>query len=108
MLKAIWIDETGVIISTELVLLLTILVIGMIVGLTTLRDSLATEFADIGQSISNMNQSFNYSGVQGHGAFTSGGTFSDLLDFCDAATTTSAQTSKCVVVNVPAQPEAGT
>ena len=37
-LKALWNDESGAIVSTEIVLVITILGIGMVVGLTTLRN----------------------------------------------------------------------
>ena len=39
MLKRLWLDEGGAVLSTELILLLVITVIGMVVGLTALRDA---------------------------------------------------------------------
>ena len=40
MLKTLWNDECGVILSAELVLIATILVLGMIVGLVELQCSI--------------------------------------------------------------------
>jgi len=59
------------------------LIIGVIVGLKSLRDSVVTELADVAQAIANVNQSFSFSGVSGHHAFSGGGAFTDLADFCD-------------------------
>jgi Flp pilus assembly pilin Flp len=97
MLRKLWLDESGVIISAELVLILTILAIGLIAGLSTLRDALLTELADVGQSISNANQSFVIGGVQALSSATAGSTFSDALDFGDAAGATGPN-SRCLVV----------
>jgi Flp pilus assembly pilin Flp len=83
MLKKLWNDEAGAIISAELVLIATILVIGVIVGLASLRDAVVTELADVGQAISQVNQSYEYTGILGHLNFTAGSIFIDLPDFCD-------------------------
>jgi Flp pilus assembly pilin Flp len=73
-------DDSGVIIATELVLILTILAIGLIVGLTTIRNALNTELADVGGGLSRLNQSFSYSGVAGHSSFTAGSVSIDQID----------------------------
>ena len=39
----LWRDEAGFVVSTELVLIATILVIGLITGLVTVRDAVAEE-----------------------------------------------------------------
>jgi hypothetical protein len=61
----------------------SILVIGVIVGLAAVRDSVVTELADVAQALANLNQSYSYSGVTGHHAFSGGGAFNDAADFCD-------------------------
>jgi Flp pilus assembly pilin Flp len=78
-----WREEHGAIVSAEIMLVATILVIGVIVGLSALRDSVVTELADVAQAIANVSQSYSYSGVSGHHAFTAGGSFNDKTDFCD-------------------------
>ena len=97
----LWNEETGAIISAEIVLIMTILVIGVLVGLKSLRDSVVTELADIAQALANLDQSFSFSGVLGHAAFTGGGFFFDHLDFCDSTDTMHVMNncnSKCVIV----------
>ncbi len=84
MLKAILKDEAGFVVSTELVLIATILVIGLIVGQTTLRDQVVTELADVADAVSAIDQSYQFSDVTGHASSTAGTVFDDQADFCDA------------------------
>ena len=63
MLKSLWNDEAGVILSAELVLIGTILVVGMIVGLVELQCSVVDELNDLGEAIGSMNQSYMTSSV---------------------------------------------
>jgi len=99
LLCRLWNDESGAIVSAEIVLIASILVIGVIVGLKSLRDSVVTELADVAQAISNFNQSFSFSGVTGHHAFTAGGAFGDQADFCDTNDNYSDKgNSKCVQI----------
>jgi Flp pilus assembly pilin Flp len=105
MLRKLWNDEAGAIVSAEIVLVATILVIGMIVGLKSVRDAVVTELADVAQAIANISQSYSYSGVDGHAAGTTGSFFVDAQDFCDSNTdddTEPTTASKCVVVAAPA------
>ena len=53
-LKRIWNDENGFIITMELVLIATITVLGLIVGLTAVRDALVAELADVAEAVSEM------------------------------------------------------
>ena len=105
MMKKLWNDEVGAIVSAELVLVLTILVIGMIAGLASLRDAVVSELADVAQAIANVNQSYSYGGITAHCAATAGSQFIDLVDFCDGAALTGGQASKCVTICGAATPE---
>jgi hypothetical protein len=78
-----WRDEHGFVISSELVLVATILVIGMITGLTSVRDQVVQELADVAGAIAVVNQSYSYNGVTAHTASTAGSAFLDTDDFCD-------------------------
>jgi Flp pilus assembly pilin Flp len=99
MLRKLWNDETGAIVSAEIMLVATILVIGVIVGLKSVRDSVVTELADVAQALANVNQSYSISGVGGHHAFTAGSAYYDLADFCDVpGAPTDAGNGKCVVI----------
>ena len=84
MLKKLFQDESGFVISTELVLIATILVIGLIVGQATIRDQLISELADVADAVSALDQGFAYSEITGHAASTAGTIFDDTADFCDA------------------------
>ena len=83
MLCQLFADESGFIISSELVLIATVLVIGLVVGNTTLRDQVVTELADVADAVSALDQSFAYSSVTGHSSSTAGTSFDDSADFCD-------------------------
>ena len=91
MLRALLRDEAGFIISAELVLVATILVIGMIVGLSELQHAVVQELNDVGDAIGNLNQSYAFSGflaVKNQGgagvkAYTRGSSFVDQADECD-------------------------
>ena len=93
MLKSLWNDEAGVILSAEIVLVGTILVVGMIVGLVELQCSVVDELNDLGEAIGSINQSYEYTSVKsvksngaGKGqvkARTFGSRFADRADSCD-------------------------
>ena len=57
-------DEQGFVISAELVLVMTIAVLGMVVGLTAVRDSITQELNDISHAFGAVNQSYNVNGLK--------------------------------------------
>lgn len=63
MFKALLNDEAGVIISAELVLIATILVLGMVVGLVELQCAVVGELSDLGDAFGNFDQSYETSGI---------------------------------------------
>lgn len=77
-------DERGFIISAELILVSTILVVGLIVGLVELQSAVVHELNDVGESIGNLNQSYSYAGTNtwkgGHIISTAGSAFYDVVD----------------------------
>ena len=89
MLRKLWNDECGVIISAELVLIATILVLGMVVGLVELQCAVVGELSDLGDAIGNLDQSYTTSGIVsnkvagGTKAQTNGASFTDRSDECD-------------------------
>ena len=83
MLSRLWADEAGFVVSSELILIATIAVIGLIAGLQTVRDQVLQELADTAGAISNVNQSYSFSAVTGHASSTAGSIFIDVLDQCD-------------------------
>ena len=82
-------DEAGFIISAELVLVATILVIGLVVGLSEVQHAINTELNDVADAIGSLNQSYAFSGFhkldqsgQLH-AYSRGSLFVDVVDDCD-------------------------
>ena len=96
-LSRFWNEQDGFIVSAELLLIATILVIGLVAGLTSVRDSVVTELADVAQAIANLNQSFSIGGAVAHCGFSGSSSFIDLPDFCDVDGGIP-QRSKCVLV----------
>lgn len=78
--RALGRDERGFIISIELVLIATIVVIGLIAGLTALRDAIVSELADVASAVQDLNQSYSYNGAASNVAATSGADFIDQVD----------------------------
>ena len=97
-LHRLWTDEAGFVVSTELVLVATILVIGMVVGLATVRDAVVTELADVAAAIGSVSQSYVWDEVTGHSSATAGSEFQDDLDFCDTGDDAADRNSQCVVI----------
>ena len=82
-LGAFWQDQHGFIVSSELIFVATLLVIGMVTGITTIRDQVLGELGDLADAVSEVDQSFSISGVEGHSSSTAGVEFIDEEDFCE-------------------------
>jgi len=89
-------DETGSIVSAELVLLATIVVVGMISGVATMRDAVVSELSDVAGAFQDFNQGFEVVGVEGHSATTHGMNFQDRVDFCDSNEDLAGSADNCV------------
>ena len=85
-------DEAGFVISAELILVLTIAVLGMVVGLVAVRDAALNEMNDLSHAIGAIDQSFSFTGAfkpkdcscegKPHGRVFGAG-FRDRGDDCD-------------------------
>ena len=64
MLKRLWLDEGGAILSAELCLIMVLLVIGMVVGLTALRDAVDFQLADIAGAIAALDPGYSFTGLK--------------------------------------------
>lgn len=89
-ITALYLDESGFIVSAELVLVATIVVIGMIVGLSEVQNAVVQELNDVADAIGSINQSFFYSGLAARKTFQPGfksivigSFFLDVNDECD-------------------------
>ena len=87
MLRNFWNDECGFIISAELVLVATILILGMMVGLVQLQASVIAELNDVACAIGSLNQGFTLfmpsTTKGGHVIGLNGSSFEDNIDECD-------------------------
>lgn len=92
MLKQLWNDNTGFIISSELVLVSTLLIVGLFVGFSEVQHAVVSELNDVGDAVGSLNQSYSYTGFVKRSntraglisASTSGSFFLDQIDDCDA------------------------
>ncbi len=86
-------DEAGFIVSAELVLVATLLVIGLIVGLSEIQHAVVQELNDVADAVGQVNQSYAYTGFSaeksgighfgGTKSITYGSSFTDTTDDCD-------------------------
>ena len=91
MLGKLWTDEAGFVVSAELVIVATLLVVGMIVGLTILRNQVAQELGDLAQAFGMQSQGYWFPGTIKQAtiggiaftiATTDGSNYEDALDAC--------------------------
>lgn len=97
MVVRLWNDEAGFVISSELVLVATILVLGVIVGMQSVRDSLVQELGDLAAAVGSVNQSYSFSAVTGHHSSTAGSLYLDETDDCDTQDTAGSE-PQCIAV----------
>lgn len=87
-MKSLWqkllADETGVVLSSEIVLVGTVGVLGMVVGLEAVSSAVNTELNDLASAFGTIDQTFNFRSISkpGH-AWVRGAGFNDQGDFCD-------------------------
>ena len=104
--KKLWMDETGVIISAELVLVLTIPVLGCLVGLREVSIGVIHELADISNAWGALDQSYQYVGFESSDGTkvkskVCGGIWTDEVDSCDSCS----GTANLLACDVPALTE---
>lgn len=78
-----WSCSSGQVISIELILLSVVVLIGLIVGGSAIRDSVVSEYNDSVLSVQNSNQSFSYFAASSSSATTAGSDFGDASDSTD-------------------------
>ena len=92
-------DDKGSIVSTELLLLATVLILGLISGIAATRDAVVSELADVGGALQDFNQCFEVAGIDGHSATIHGSHFQDAVDFCDSSEDQAGSADNCVTFN---------
>lgn len=88
MVKALWNDEAGVVISAEIVLVLTVAVLAIVVGLSEVAVAVNTELNDLSNAFGALNQSYAVTGFKAVGnyktkSYASGSGYVDSVDDCD-------------------------
>jgi len=88
--KHLWFDDSGAVVSAELVLILSVAVLSLVVGLSELAVAVNTELNDLSNAFGALVQSFSTPGFDAtppdstkDKAIFTGSTFLDQLDDCD-------------------------
>lgn len=89
--RRLWADDQGAVISTELVLVIGILIFGIIPGLVALRNSVIAALATVGNTLVALVPSFTYSGFNIDG--TPGGIIAQVQGYQVDSTSTNRLTA---------------
>lgn len=104
-LLRLWHDDLGFVISSELIFIMTIVVIGLITGLVTVRDQVITELADVADAVSEIDQSYSFAAITASIGSVAGSSFADAADFCEqtgaGADQNGSAGTQCVVIVAP-------
>jgi hypothetical protein len=65
-------NRRGFILSTELALVATLLVVGLVVGLALVRDAMLLRLANLGRAVGEVRQDYGYASVRSYTAWTAG------------------------------------
>lgn len=96
--RRLWHEEDGALVVSELILIGTILVIGLVVGLSAIHTAIVTEMGDFAASFGSLNQSFSVGGTSAIGASTAASGFVDNPDSGDTPITNAQGSSACIQV----------
>lgn len=77
MLQQLWNDDAGYIVTTEMLLIFVILVLGLIAGLANLRMAIVTELTESGLALLNLNQGYTIAGLTGCSGSSAGSAVTD-------------------------------
>lgn len=80
-------DESGLVITAELIMIITIAVISLAAGWGAVASMLAEELEDVANSVGSLDQSYSYNGIVAPGhASCSGGGFNDSTNLVNVST----------------------
>lgn len=87
-------DESGLVVTAELIMIITIAVISLTAGWSAVSTMLAEELEDVANSVGSLDQSFSYNGILAPGhARCSGSGFYDSRSFVNVSATSNVQSS---------------
>jgi len=78
LLAKCWKDDCGALIAMEFLFVATVLVIGIVVGLTAVRNAVNAELTELANAILALSQGYTISGQSGCGASVDGTMVTDL------------------------------
>lgn len=76
-LRQLWRDDDGSVIATEYMMLASVVALGGVTGMASLRDATVSESQETAQSIRTINQSYRNTGAKTTGASTTGAQVTD-------------------------------
>lgn len=94
MLRRLLAEDDGFVVSSELMLMSSLVVLGLLVGLESARSAVTAELSDVVGSMQDLNQSFSVDGIVYHNSNIAGFNFVDALDECDSPDQTDADVGK--------------
>lgn len=89
-------DTAGLALSSELILVATILLVGLVAGSNALRDAVVSELSDLGGAVQDLQGCYEINGLIGHSAEVSGMSFQDSVDHCDNPDDTPGVADNCI------------
>jgi len=78
--------EAGFVISVEVVIFVTVVVIGLVVGVVAVRDAVVAEYGDVAEAFGAVDQGYSVEGItdEGTNASVAGYAWADTADNNDA------------------------
>lgn len=70
-------------ITSEIILIATILVIGLVTGLSTVRNAVMQELGDVGTAVGVVSQDYSFGAASGHASSAGGSRYIDQVDSCE-------------------------
>lgn len=98
-------DDHGSVISTELISITVVGLLGLIVTFTSVRDAAISELSDMAGSVQDVNQGYTFNSLVGHSSTTTGSDFVDATDHCDTPEDIAGAMDNCIVLTAPEDEE---
>lgn len=94
-------DTAGLAVTSELILIATIALIGLVAGSSALRDSVISELSDVAGAVQDLNGCYEINGLTGHSSSVAGMSFGDSTDHCDNSDDQAGVADNCIVFDDP-------
>lgn len=75
-------NQSGFIVSIELLFIIVFVVMGVVIGWTSIKDAMVNELVDTARAIDSLNQSYSFAGMTSHSGSVSGSDYTDQIDYC--------------------------